>query len=430
MTTTNQVQTSEVIRAHRGFLSFASMPQDAKHPTKLALRKWLSANGVSSTYAARLSFAELEAAWNDVSDASLNILRRSQSTPVGPAPAPAAPVANRTNAAPADPFAPHEEPMTIHRHTTPKAPATPAAPVAAPSDPLAGLMAYINAHIAGSVNEDRVRAIVDEALSGVAPRVIEVHSAAGVVKLEERTNPVFDRVLGLVAQGENVLIVGPAGCGKTHLVEQVAKALGRRFGMLSGSAGASESQIMGWLLPTDGGKFAYQPSEFIECYEGGNSIFLFDEYDAFDGNMLLCANSALANGHITVPQRIGNQRVNRGANVGIVATANTFGTGADPIYSGRNQLDGATLDRFIVVEMTYDGALEKDMATAAGWNASQLGRFHALRGKVETAGLLRVISTRALKKTISNMRCGMDFGIALEDLTTGWSADEKQRVGF
>jgi cobaltochelatase CobS len=146
--------------------------------------------------------------------------------------------------------------------------------------------------------------------------------------------------------------------------------------------------------------------------------------------MLLCANSALANGHITVPQRLGNQRVNRGENVGIVATANTYGTGADPIYSGRNQLDGATLDRFIVVEMTYDEKLETEMAMIGGLSPEQLGRFHKLRDKVAKAGLLRVISTRALKKTISNMRCGMDFGIALQDLATGWSADEKQRVGF
>jgi cobaltochelatase CobS len=419
MTTRNNVETAGIINAARGDLSFASMAQEAKHPAKLALRKWLSSNGVPSTYAARLSFAELESAWNDTSDASLNILRLST-----PLPDPRAAITATT-----------EEPMTtIHSHNAapvaPVAAAAPVAPVAAPADPLAGLLAYINANMAASVNEDRVRAIVSEAMAGVAPRVIEVRSAAGAIKLEERVNPVFDRVLGLVTQGENVLIVGPAGCGKTHLVQQVAKALDRRFGMLSGSAGASESQIMGWLLPSDGGRFEYQPSEFIECYEGGNSIFLFDEYDAFDGNMLLCANSALANGHINVPQRLGSPRVARGENVGIIATANTFGTGADPIYSGRNQLDGATLDRFIVVEMTYDAALESDMAKAAGLTASQIERFHSLRSKVEKAGLLRVISTRALRKIISNMRVGMEYGAALQDLTTGWSADEKQRVGF
>lgn len=411
-TTTKEIETAVAVDARRGELSFAAMGQDYKHPAKLALRKWLAANGVPSTYAARLSFAEIEQAWNDTSDYALNTLRRSQ-------PSAATTVATTSND---EPFG--YQPVTIHPHHPVKA------ATAVPANPLDGLMAYINANMAGAVNEERVRAIVAEAMAGVAPRAIEVHSAAGIVTIEERTNPVFERVLGLVAQGENVLIVGPAGCGKTHLVEQVAKALGRRFGMLSGSAGASESQIMGWLLPSDGGKFAYQPSEFIELYEGGNSIFLFDEYDAFDGNMLLCANSALSNGHITVPQRIGNQRVKRGDNVGIVATANTYGTGADPIYSGRNQLDGATLDRFIVVEMTYDTALEKDMAKAGGLNDSQIERFHSLRSRVEKAGLLRVISTRALRKVISNMRCGMDFGMALQDLTTGWSADEKQRVGF
>ena len=407
MTTQNETATAAALNANRGDLRFSLMIQDHKHPAKLALRKWLSANGVPSTYAARLSFAELESAWNDTSDATLNNLRLSQG-------------ATAPNTA-----THNEEPTAMHT-----APTAPTAPVAATANPLDSLMAYINANMAGAVNEDRVRAIVDEAMAGVAPRAIDVISDTGTVRIDERTNPAFERILKLVACGENVLIVGPAGCGKTHLVEQVAKSLGRRFGMLSGSAGASESQIMGWLLPSDGGKFEYQASEFIECYEGGNSIFLFDEYDAFDGNMLLCANSALANGHITVPQRIGNQRVKRGENVGIIATANTFGTGADPIYSGRNQLDGATLDRFIVVEMTYDASLESDLAKAAGLTASQLERFHGLRSKVETAGLLRVISTRALKKTISNMRCGMDFGIALQDLTTGWSADEKQRVGF
>jgi cobaltochelatase CobS len=413
MTTNKQNETANTIRVDRGFLSFAAMHQDDKHPAKLALRKWLSANGVPSTYAARLSFAELENAWNDLSDTALDALRNNNGM---------AAVAAALND---DDTFNQEEPVTIHPHTK-----AATATAASAANPLDGLMAYINANMAGSVNEERVRAIVDEALAGVAPRAINVISDAGSVRIEERTNPVFDRVLKLVACGENVLIVGPAGCGKTHLCEQIAKALNRRFGMLSGSAGASESQIMGWLLPSDNGKFAYQPSEFIELYEGGNSIFLFDEYDAFDGNMLLCANSALANGHITVPQRIGNQRVTRGDNVGIIATANTFGTGADPIYSGRNQLDGATLDRFIVVEMTYDSALESDMAKAGGLQPSQIERFHGLRSKVEKAGLLRVISTRALRKVISNMRCGMEFGAALQDLTVGWSADEKQRVGF
>jgi cobaltochelatase CobS len=41
----------------------------------------------------------------------------------------------------------------------------------------------------------------------------------------------------------------------------------------------------------------------------------------------------------------------------IVATANTFGTGADRVYVGSLQIDGATLDRFAFLEWPYDEGL-------------------------------------------------------------------------
>lgn len=420
-TTTRETETASAIFTARGHLNFNLMAQDAKYPAKLALRKWLSANGVRSSYAATLSFAQLEAAWNDFSNAALDTLREGNTASATGLSAVSAALADEPNPFANAPFI-DEEPLTMTATNTASNEIEAAAKLFAE--------ALMNGNKAAPINEERVRAIVEEALSGVAPRAIVVHGPTDTVKLDERTNPVFDRVLKLVAKGANVLIVGPAGCGKTHLAQQVAKALNRRFGMISGSAGASESQLMGWLLPTDGGKFEYRPSDFVECYEEGNSVFLLDEFDGFDGNMLMCINSPLAGGPLFVPQRAGNPHVKRGENVSIICTANTYGTGADPIYSGRNQLDGATLDRFIVVEMTYAHALETDMAKAAGLKADQIERFHTLRSKVENAGLLRVISTRALSKVIVNMQCDMEFGAALQDLTTGWAADERQRVGF
>jgi MoxR-like ATPase len=291
-------------------------------------------------------------------------------------------------------------------------------------------MAYINAHIAGSVNEDKVRAIVAEALSGVKPREIIVQGEVHAVRIAERTNVVFERVVKLAAKNRNIMLVGPAGCGKTTLAQQVAKALNRRFGMIQGSAGASEAQLIGRLLPSDGGAFEYRPSPFVELYEGGEAVFLLDEFDAFDANMLLTANAATANGSFTIDIRQGNTTVTKGQNVCIIATANTFGTGADPVYSGRNALDGATLDRFKIIEMNYDRDMEMEIGTAAGIGKSQMADFFALRDRVAKAGLLRIVGTRTLFRIIDDMETGMSFDAAMKDVAVGWAADERQRAGL
>jgi hypothetical protein len=48
----------------------------------------------------------------------------------------------------------------------------------------------------------------------------------------------------------------------------------------------------------------------------------------------------------------------------VVAGANTFGTGADRQYVGRNQLDAASLDRYAVIDWGYDEALEASLVGA------------------------------------------------------------------
>lgn len=409
MTTHNEYQVASRINARRGALSFASMDQADKHPAKLELRKWISANGVPSAHAARLSFAELETAWNDESNASLNILKLQKDEPqmnvnINPDHAKAAHAANNAHNA--------------------------VAAAMDTSNPLAPLLAYLQGQIGNSVNEDRVRAIVDEALSGVKPREIIVQGPVHAIRIAERTNKVFDRVVKLAAKNRNIMLVGPAGCGKTTLAQQIAKALGRKFGMIQGSAGASEAQLIGRLLPADGGAFEYRSSPFVDLYEGGEAVFLLDEFDAFDANMLLTANAATANGFFTIDIRHGNTTVTKGENVTIIATANTFGTGADPVYSGRNQLDGATLDRFKIIEMDYDRDLEMEIGTANGIGKSQMADFFSLRDKVAKAGLLRIVGTRTLLRIIDDMECGLTFDAAMKDIAVGWASDERQRVGL
>lgn len=299
---------------------------------------------------------------------------------------------------------------------------------------------------AGSVDMDAVRKMVQAEILTAKPEKIVVDGTKPEVKISGHTHPMFEKVLRLVRAGLNVLLVGPAGCGKTTLAEQIATALNREYGSLHCTAGASESQLTGWLLPIGkgDGAFEYVASEFVRLYESGNSMFLLDEIDAADPNMLLIINSALANGSLHVPQRFKKPHVKRGEGTAIIAAANTFGTGADTMYAGRNQLDAATLDRFYVVEMNYDAAFESSVtglpAPVTGkWVADEkpseqdlrdLGAWlNGLRNNVAQHRLRRVVSTRSHMKAIAARKAGVPAYEIKRDLLAGWTRDELLKVG-
>lgn len=236
----------------------------------------------------------------------------------------------------------------------------------------------------------------------------------------------YKRLIQLASQRVNILMVGPAGCGKSYLAAKIAKDLGLSFASVSCSAGMSESQLAGWLLPTgDGGRFEYHPSPFIQAYENGG-VFLLDELDAADPNTLTFINSALANGGFHVPQRLGNPFVKRHPDFVCIAAANTYGNGADMVYCGRNQLDGATLDRFKAgtVTMNYDARVEEALV-----DSRVLAWGRRIRNNINRLGLRRIMSTRVMIE-LSKMAKAYDWGEAEweQSYFADWSEDEKRQV--
>lgn len=275
--------------------------------------------------------------------------------------------------------------------------------------------------------------IVRGELNGIAPREIVIREGdKAEIKINAHVPGWFERVLKLLKQGQNVCLVGPAGCGKTYIVKLMASALGcERHTIVSGSAGVSESAITGRLLPTgENGRFEYTASEFVDCFEKGDSLICLDEIDAFDSNMLMAVNMPTANGHMYVPHRTEQPMVTRGENVYFLATANTFGTSANPIYSARNQLDGATLDRWLFVTVDYDTKYEEQSAMARGLTAVECSKLWELRNKVRESELRRVISTRAFVKAADMRSIGDSWSTVMDTLTAGWSKDEKAKVGL
>jgi len=314
---------------------------------------------------------------------------------------------------------------------TPSVPAVPAAPTSSvDQDAVARQIGSLFASLAGSaVNEQRVREIVSAEVTSALERspvvTIEVKRPDGEsFTVPGHTRPEFQDVLQMAMVGLNILLVGAAGCGKTHLAHQVAEALGRPFASISCTAGMSESQLTGWMLPGDGGSFEYVPSDFVTMYENGG-VFLFDEVDAADPNTLLFINQALANGSFYLPQRKGRTQVKRHSDFVCIGAANTFGTGANMVYAGRERLDESTLDRFRAgtVLLDYDTKFERGVVDpevlAWGW---------AVRKKISDLRLSRVMSTRFLLDATKLVKAGRSLEQIKSTYFIGWKADERQKV--
>ena len=315
-----------------------------------------------------------------------------------------------------------------HTESMPTYPAAAPSPIPAagnPADAMAALRSLLGVQVDQAAIQRMVLTEVNAALAKSPVVKIEVVRPDGSeYKAEGHTRDEFQEVLTAAMCGLNILLVGPAGCGKTHLAHQVAEALGRPFASIGCTAGMSESALMGWMLPSEGGAFAYTPSDFVTMYENGG-VFLFDEIDAADPNTLLFVNQALANGSFYLPQRKGQSKVSRHPDFVCLAAANTFGTGANMTYAGRERLDEATLDRFRAgtVMLDYDTRFEKSVI-----DGDVLSWGHKVRRKIAESRLSRVMSTRFLLDATKLKRAGRTLEQIQNTYFVGWKTDEKAKV--
>jgi MoxR-like ATPase len=84
----------------------------------------------------------------------------------------------------------------------------------------------------------------------------------------------------------------------------------------------------------------------------------------------------------------------------LIATGNTYGSGGNRQYVGRQALDAATLDRFVVIDVPVDEQLEQRIALANAPGHTYevlelLEKVRTLRALAETKQLPVMFSPRA-----------------------------------
>lgn len=256
-----------------------------------------------------------------------------------------------------------------------------------PQETLDTLIAKSVAEISAKSVAETAKPIIDKFIRetyGLIPRVLEVKSESGTFRVNGTTHEKFETILSLVNADIPVFLTGPAGCGKNVLCQQTADALGQEF--YFSNAVTQEYKLTGFIDANG----HYHETQFYKAFTGGG-VFMLDEIDASTPEVLVILNAAIANRYFDFP----TGRFTAHENFRLVAAGNTYGTGADIEYTGRYQLDAASLDRFAIIEIDYDQNIEE---VIAGGDKELVLFIRDVRKAILDAKIKFIVSYRAIDR--------------------------------
>jgi MoxR-like ATPase len=249
-------------------------------------------------------------------------------------------------------------------------------------------------------------------------RTIIVLPNAQEVNVQHMDHPVTEGAIKSLQLQRKLMLVGPAGTGKTTMVEKIAKSLDIAFYKYSCSRDSSVHDLLGYKQPTSE---TYLETTFLNAYENGG-IFLVDEYDAMSGDMALFFNGVADNSKfISIPHRDSKPQAVKHKDFYLVMCGNTWGKGSTD-YSGRDFQDMALMDRFRFCRhhVGYHILLEKEFMKH---NYESISR---LRSALENVG--SYLSTRNVEDISILIECDVPFTSILDMVLQDLAEDDKRRI--
>lgn len=209
-----------------------------------------------------------------------------------------------------------------------------------------------------------------------------------------------------VLRGKNLMITGPAGCGKTLAVRSVAEAMGRQFYYFNlGATQDPRSTLIGNTHYKQGEGTFFSDSLFVQAIQSPNAVILLDELSRAHPEAWNILMTVLDEGqrYLRIDESPDSPTIKIADGVSFLATANI---GME--YTSTRVIDRAIADRFQILEMnlleeqelvtliklTYNDIDSEMAATLAKVYMAIRSEVESGQGKITTG-----LSTRTLLAT-------------------------------